>query len=132
MSLEKKVSVVAERNKVKIALFYWESDYCGDDELKEIGCPHKYYLPIFERRKALAEWFLCEGMKYFVGEKDGIMFFEYRGDWRHTVAVIDLDVSRPWTFHRSDDPEWPWERIQYLDRMDAYNRIYPEVYPSEE
>ena len=118
-----------EGKKVKFALFYWESDFCGYDELAEIGCPHRYFLPGLERRKPLAEWFLNKGMKYFVGEEDGIMFFEYRGNWYHTVAVIDLDISRPWKFHMSDNPEWPWERIMYLDRMDADNRVYPEVYP---
>ena len=118
--------------KVKIALFYWESDYCWQDELAEIGCPHKDFLPDFESRKSLAEWFMSEGMKCFAGEKDGIMFFKYRGDWYHTVAVINLDISRPWTFTHSDDPEWPWERIMYLDHMDSDNRIYPEIYPALE
>ncbi|MBQ7416626.1 MAG: hypothetical protein IJV18_00810 [Acidaminococcaceae bacterium] len=120
-----------ENKIVKYALFYYESDYCGDAELDEIGCPD-YSFPFFKNRIALAEWFLTNGMQYFSGEKDGIKYFYYKGSWRHTVAIIDLDISRPWCYHSSDDPEWPWERIMYLDRVDADNRIYPEVYPSED
>ena len=120
-----------ESKKVKFALFYSASDYCWDDELREIGCPLSSFR-IYAKRVALAEWFLTKGMKYFSYEKDGIVFFNYRGDWHHTVAVIDLDISRPWKFCSSDDPEWPWERIMYLDRVDADNRIFPEIYPPKD
>ena len=115
--------------KEKIALFYSASDWAWDDEFYEIGCPGEYSFPGFEQRKAMAQWFMTEGMKYFNNKKDGVLYFVYRGDWHHTVAVIDLDISRPWKFTHSDDPEWPWERILYLDHLDAHNRVIPEMYP---
>lgn len=113
---------------VKIALFTYTSDWGDSNDLPK-GCPKGCDVLKLENRRILAEWFMKDGMKYFDGEKDGIMGFSYMKTWYHNVAVIDLDISRPWAFYTADDPEWPRERIMYLDQMDDDNQIYPVIYP---
>ena len=113
---------------VKIALFTYTSDWGDSYDLPD-GCPRGCSHLEFEDRRIMAEWFMKDGMKYFEGKVDGIMYFTYMKTWYHNVAVIDLDTLRPWAFYTTDDPEWYRERIMYLDRMDDDNRVYPVIYP---
>ena len=116
---------------VKFALFYSRSDWSWG-EVPE-GCPEEYLNADLESRKALANWFLTNGMKYFHSKKDDFLLFFYRGEFEihyYYIAVIDLDISRPWKFYFPDDEEERWERICYLDNIDDNNHIVPVVHPS--
>ena len=117
-------------NTVKIAIFYETSDWSWS-ELPE-DCPEEYLKADLESRKALAAWFMTRGLKYYHSKKDDFFLFFYYGEHAihdYFVAIIDLDISRPWKFYFPDDEEERWERICYLDNVDESNHIVPAVYP---
>ena len=97
------------------------------------GCPGEFESPDFESRKALAVWLLENFRDYIVETHDEITVLEYTTSKRHwlrgmvpsRMAVIPVDVSRPWLLHRYDGKE----RIWYLDQAGGYNQVRPDVQP---
>ena len=89
--------------------------------------------PDFSSKKALAAW-LLENCKDFITEAhDNITVFEYTtaaGHWLKgmvpsRIAVVPVDVGRPWLLHRFDGKE----RIWYLDQVGQFNQVKPDVQP---
>ena len=98
------------------------------------GCPEELESPDFESRKALAAW-LLENCKDCITEVyDNITVIEYtnaEGHWLRgmvpsRMAVVPIDVSRPWLIHRYDGKE----RIWYLDQVGWHNQVMPDVQPN--
>ena len=97
------------------------------------GCPGEFESPDFESRKALAVWLLENFRDFIVETHDDITVFEYTTSKRHwlrgmvpsRMAVVSVDVSRPWLLHRYDEKE----RIWYLDQVGGHNQVKPDVQP---
>lgn len=97
------------------------------------SCPEDLESPDIESRKALAVWLLENFRDYIVETHDDITVLEYTTSKRHwlrgmvpsRMAVIPVDVSRPWLLHRYDGKE----RIWYLDQAGGYNQVRPDVQP---
>ena len=97
------------------------------------GCPGDLESSDFESRKALAAWLLDHCSDCIVETHDDITVFEYTTAKRHwlrgmvptRMAIVPIDVSRPWLLHRYDGKE----RIWYLDQVKGHNQVKPDVQP---
>lgn len=97
------------------------------------GCPEKLEAPDFSSRKALAVWLLEHCKDCITEVHDNITIFVYKSSAVHwlkgmvpsRIAVVPVDVSRPWLLHRYDGKE----RIWYLDQVGQYNQVKPDVQP---
>lgn len=94
------------------------------------GCPNELGTSDFRSRKALAEWLLEHCQNFITEEHDGISVFEYmfHDSWFSgpaCLAVVPIDISRPWLLHWYDGKE----RIWYLDQTDENSQVQPDVQP---
>ncbi len=98
------------------------------------GCPSDLESPDFVMRKALAAWLLENCKDCIVEVHDNITAFEYTAAEEHwlrgmvpsRIAVVPVDVSRPWLLHRYDGKE----RIWYLDQViGQHNQVKPDIQP---
>ena len=96
------------------------------------GCPDEYAKTDFSNRRAFARWlerygneFLYDGTEkispypYYIYYKGQDNQFEFR------VAIVPVDLSRPWLIHWTGGREKIW----YLDQKDDYNQVKPSVEP---
>ena len=66
------------------------------------GCPKEFSCQNLTSRMAFAEWLLKNGEQYYLGEKEGVVFYTYKDFFTYDVAVVEIDISRPWMFSRSN------------------------------
>lgn len=105
----------------KIAIFV--TSICAD---VPDGCPDDYVLIDYEKRKAFAEWLKENGKQYVLKETSETTIYQYnKHHFEYCVAVVSVDLSRPWLLHIYDGKE----RIWYLDQIDEYNQVRPDVQP---
>lgn len=104
------------------------------DIIKDVpeGCPAEYANGDFASRHALAEWLEQHGDNYLHKGKEKLSPYNYyiyeKGydrKYRFAVAVVPVDVSRPWFIHSY----YGREKIWYLDKKAEYNQVRPDVRP---
>lgn len=97
------------------------------------GCPEELEVTDFTSRKALASWLLEHCKDCITEVHDNITVFEYTSSAGHwlkgmvpsRMAVVPVDVSRPWFLHKHAGKE----RIWYVDQFGQYNQVKPDVQP---
>ena len=85
------------------------------------GCSKEYLDRDLKSRMALADWFLTNGESYYLGEKDGAVFYSYKDFFQLDVAIVEIDISRPWLFCVSDYDGS--EHICCFDSHSEFNEI---------
>lgn len=111
---------------MKIAIF---DSYSLFREAPE-GCPKEYVNDDFQSRKAFAEWLENYGEEYLSEKRDEISVYVYEKSWRDKlfgfrVAVVPVDIHRPWLLHWFEGREKIW----YLDQKDEWNQVTPDIQP---
>ncbi len=88
-------------------------------------CPSKYANNDFNNRKQFTDWLQSYGQKLLLKSTDETEIYHYKtGQYDGCVAVVHVDVSRPWLIHVYDGKE----RIWYLDNIDTdTNQVHPDV-----
>ena len=96
------------------------------------GCPVEYVKSDFASRHAFAEWLEQKGSEFIWEGEEKISPYKYymyeRGNtrkYRFAVAIVPVDISRPWFIHWSNGREKIW----YLDKRDEHNMVIPEIKP---
>lgn len=97
------------------------------------GCPAEYVKADFVNRHAFVQWLEQNGRQYLYDGEEKLSPYQYYiyekigyRKYRFAVAVVPVDLSRPWliqSFHGR-------EKIWYLDQRDEYNMVKPDVQPS--
>lgn len=89
-------------------------------------CPEEFSRSDFHNRKLFAEWLHDNGKKYLIKETPETMIYHYKtGQFDGCVAVVSVDVSRPWLIHVYDGQERIWYLDKYLDTLN--NQVRPDV-----
>ena len=114
--------------QTKIIIF----DYFGVFQAVPEECPSEYARQDFGNRRAFAEWLEQNGQVYLYDGDEKVSPYPYyiyekgsaRKD-RFFVAIVPVDLSRPWFIHSSGGREKIW----YLDKKDEHNMVNPDVQP---
>ena len=91
------------------------------------GCPKEFSDRDLKSRMALADWFLKNGKPYYLGEKDGAVFYSYKNFFDLDVAVVEIDISRPWMFHINDEDGG--EHIYTVKSRSEFNEVEFDCHP---
>ena len=86
------------------------------------GCPKEFSRQTLESRMAFADWLSEKGQQFYLGEKDGVVFYTYKDFFTYDVAVVTIDISRPWMFHTSDEDGS--EHIYVFKSCSEYNEVH--------
>lgn len=87
------------------------------------GCPKEYRRCTLADRMAFAEWLRINGQQYYLGEKEGVVYYTYKPSIiRYDVAVVEVDISRPWMFYQSDYDGS--ERILCFKNCTEFNEVF--------
>lgn len=86
-----------------------------------MGCPKEYSIQTLEARIAFADWLYEHGQQYYLGEKDGVVFYTYKDFFTYDVAVVEVDISRPWMFDISNEDGS--EHIYSFKSCSEYNEV---------
>lgn len=96
------------------------------------GCPDNYANADFVNRHSFAEWLEQNGQQYLYEGEEKLSPYQYyiyeKGStrkYRFAVAVVPVDVTRPWLIHWAGNSEKIW----YLDKRDEQNMVVPDVQP---
>jgi len=107
-----------EQKMVKMVVY--ASGYCAG-EVPE-GCPKEYRRCTLADRMAFADWLSANGQQYYLGEKDGVVYYTYKPTiFRYDVAVVEVDISRPWMI--SDNNCDGSERVRVINGISEGNEV---------
>ena len=94
---------------------------CCAGEVPE-GCPKEYRRCTLADRMAFAEWLRINGQQYYLGEKDGVVYYTYKPRmFRYDVAVVEVDISRPWMISYSNEDGS--ERVLAFESISDCNEV---------
>ena len=97
------------------------------------GCPSEYAKADFVNRHAFVQWLEENGQQYLYDGKEKLSPYQYyiyekgcNRKYCFAVAVVPVDLSRPWLIQSLNGREKIW----YLDQRYEHNMVRPDVQPS--
>ena len=97
------------------------------------GCPDEYAGANFPDRRNLAKWVETNCQDCLTEKNGDVSVYAYEREYGDPprkipfrIAVVPVDLSRPWIIHSYDGREKIW----YLDHRDEWNMVKPDVDPA--